>query len=159
MKCWLESSIWTIILGPMLRDVGGFIWRGLITGDDLGDFNAFRHRELFCQKTEDLTDSPQHADTIGFSYDDVLELGRAVIGAQFRVADALGPTVLADASAGEPPSRAIFCARDVVQNLRSTMQHTANSPPVPSSTAVSVATFLPNPVDTPTDLTCTYHFD
>lgn len=95
----------------MLQDVGGFVWRGLITGLELAGRKPFEDEVLFQEKTEDLTDASKFSDTVGFSYGDVQNLSSALCSPRSDTVD----KALHRITISLPLARkAIFSAQDVV---------------------------------------------
>lgn len=97
----------------MMGDVGGFVWRGLMTGLDSGNLMPYERYPEFRASTEDLTGSVDVAGLIGFSYDDVVNIGRAT-GIDLAANMNLG-------AAHNVPSgnfkKSVFSARAVIQLL------------------------------------------
>lgn len=86
---YVETELWTQLLGPMLDDLDRFVWRGIIVGRPLATLPPFSHIDAFAEKTVDLTDSHEYVGVIGFSYKDIKDLGRAVYDQDFDFAQAM----------------------------------------------------------------------
>lgn len=114
-----EYEIWVNILGPLLSERGRFIWRGLITGLDLDDFVPFAGDRYACfqQLTEDLTHVPAFTDTIGFSYQDIADLGHVIVGNDVDLAARMNVT----GSVHEDHMKSTFSAQGVVSLLSQLM--------------------------------------
>ncbi|EJD48807.1 hypothetical protein AURDEDRAFT_162267 [Auricularia subglabra TFB-10046 SS5] len=112
----IEGVIWERVLEPLLDPfgaAGGVVAHGLVVGPALHGLRPFSAFSAFAQITEDLSDSPEYASTIGFTRSDVLHLAGAVLGDRQYLIDA----VLLACSL-RPDDRAILCARDVLRILR-----------------------------------------
>ncbi|KZV91355.1 hypothetical protein EXIGLDRAFT_769998 [Exidia glandulosa HHB12029] len=113
---YLEFELWALIVGPVLEDLGFFVWRGFITGRPLGNFIPLTNRAMFREKTIDLTHRPDLLDIIGFSLDDVRHLGHAVTGdPDFDLTVAL--SISRDHGTSGHPHSVVYCARQIVDVL------------------------------------------
>ncbi|KZV86602.1 hypothetical protein EXIGLDRAFT_774492 [Exidia glandulosa HHB12029] len=83
-----------------------------MTGRPLGDILPFTNRPLFGERTRDITNDPDHVNVIGFSYDDVVHLGNALLGKSYDLAAAMK----LEHSATEM-TRTVYCARQVTSVL------------------------------------------
>ncbi|KZV83337.1 hypothetical protein EXIGLDRAFT_754451 [Exidia glandulosa HHB12029] len=113
---YLEFELCALIVGPVLEDLGYFVWRGFITGRPLGNILPLTNRAMFREKTIDLTHRPDLLDIIGFSLDDVRHLGHAVTGDRnFDLTAAL--SIPYDHETAGQSHSVVYCARQVVDVL------------------------------------------
>ncbi|KZV96165.1 hypothetical protein EXIGLDRAFT_833798 [Exidia glandulosa HHB12029] len=119
---YTDIEIWTQILGPILEDLDRFVWRGCITGLDLGPHvRPFSSLPLFKEATQDLTDLSDYVNTIGFTYQEVEDLSRAIYAEDFNLAQEMN--IGADMGApADSHKRSVFCARTIVDVLGRLLQ-------------------------------------
>ncbi|KZV89936.1 hypothetical protein EXIGLDRAFT_720841 [Exidia glandulosa HHB12029] len=88
---YLEYELWLQFIGYVAADLGGFIWRGFITGRPLNGYIPLSNRLTFAEKIEDISNEPDSLGAIGFSREEVVDLAAAVCGdTAAHLADAFG---------------------------------------------------------------------
>ncbi|KZV86278.1 hypothetical protein EXIGLDRAFT_752902 [Exidia glandulosa HHB12029] len=117
---YLEYELWLQFVVYIVKDLGGFVWRGFITGRPFPGHGPipFSNRPLFAEKTEDLTNRPESLQAIGFSREEVLDLAATLGNSDINkaLADALGNGD-SNGTADHEATTSVYSAKAVVLML------------------------------------------
>ncbi|KZV89937.1 hypothetical protein EXIGLDRAFT_771302 [Exidia glandulosa HHB12029] len=115
---YLEYELWLQLVAYIIKDLGGFVWRGFITGRPFHGHIPFSNRSLFAENTEDLTNRPESLQAIGFSREEILDLAATVGDSDIKMAlaDVLGNDI-SDGTAGHNATTSVYSAEAVVTML------------------------------------------
>lgn len=88
---YLEYELWLQFIGYVAADLGGFVWRGFITGRPLHGYIPLSNHSTFAERIEDISSKPESLGAIGFSREDIVDLAAAVCGGSVaHLADTFG---------------------------------------------------------------------
>lgn len=121
---YLEYELWLQFVVYIVKDLGGFVWRGFITGRPIHGHIPFSNRPLFSENTEDLTNRLESLQTIGFSREEILDLAAQVGDSDIEVAlvDALGnDDSESDGTADHKATTSVYSTKAVVTMLTQLM--------------------------------------